>query len=664
MTETAAVSPSSASSQCNPTAEVNRSVLEQLKALPWKKSTAQVFREELPVDSPRRQWKVLQNHLPLSSLADRWDWLQDSATLPYLLDFLTERNQATDQPDAFPESTTSLLQMLNQQTPSGQRAKSKKTQAASNARWEKTLWGALAEEQSIPLVDVPAESIPGLAVRGLVLTRAWLRAGEKLSAELQLEMLWRLYEYACFTREYSEQPRHPEEPPLVALLVRAELRGLLGMLFEDLRGWKAEGKAARKACEVELDASTDTDGTPHTQMLPVLACWLASVHRQATVCRLGKRKFLGQKAERRWLGLLERCASLTIGKGQLALTDVSSAEWKTVLGAALLTVPNRKRLVWVRETARQLEIDLSLKSATSRPTSPRRSKKSKSVADESAASQTDWGYLACLRNNWYPGGDALAVSFLQPTISLDMRVLASSLFRGEWQTELQQDGQVIPLQEEWTALCWYSEPACDYLELRQEVGEVIVDRQLFLSRTDHFALLADSVKTSSPNSQLNLFWNLPITGNWTTRSRPEGREWLLKQKRLQVRLLPLALPQNRVHAADGSLLIRAGSLVLDQTGQHQLCMPLMLDWSPARRQAASDWSRLTITEERRRLSCREAFAARFRVGAHQWLFLRNLDYTGKPRAALGMHADAETILAEFPSTGIPERLLEVHYEED
>lgn len=335
-----------------------------------------------------------------------------------------------------------------------------------------------------------------------------------------------------------------------------------------------------------------------------------------------------------------------------------------VLGAALQTVPNRKRLVWVRETARQLELELSAKSATAKLASSGSSKKRKSVVDESAASQTDWGYLACLRNNWYPGGDALAASFLQPTISLDMRVLAAPLFKGEWQTELQRDGKRIPLHEGWTALCWYSEPACDYLELRQEIGEVIVDRQLFLSRTDHFALLADSVKTTTPNSQVNLCWNLPLAGNWASRSKPEGREWLLKQKRLQVRVLPLALPQNRVHAADGSLLIREGSLVLEQKGEHQLCMPLLLDWSPARRQSVSDWSRLTITEERRRLTSREAFAARFRVGAHQWLFLRNLDYTGKPRAVLGMHADAETILAEFPTTGTPERLLEVHYEEE
>lgn len=633
--------------------------LAAVAAIPWKKSLAKALRPLLESRAEKQVANLLRKQVTLLQDAGKGDWRWHAATLAQLLqrpEFQGTTPQGQPYGGEMPAPLVVLRKLLKLALkPSGTRKAQPGSEHKREERIERELRALLESLGNHQKETLPPGELALHGLCGMGLATVWGLTANRLSPALQLEVWQHLFEHAQIVRQLAELPRHPDEAPLPALFLRGEWCCLLGLLFEEVEGFRELYRLGRQAFAAELDACTDNDGTPHAEMLALLPDWITMFTRQARIAKLVDRKFLSGKNSRRWQDLLQRCASLTASDGQLVLTPTPPAEWARSLGCAVKDLPPGRERDWATHTLRIL-------GEAPRPgKTPRR--KREPIMAESAATQSDWAHLACLRNNWYPGADSLAVSHRQPAHPVDLTVLGTPLLRGIWRTELQVNNTIVPLADAWSALCWYSEPACDFLEIRLQCGDITIDRQLFLSRTDHIALLSDSVRTNDPGARIDLFWNLPLAGNWESVESKGERGLLLKQKRQHVRVVPLALPRDRVHRAAGQVQAREGSLVADLRGEQNLCLPLLLDWSPERRNAECDWTQLTVTQERRILSPGEAFATRARIGKHQWVYLRNLEYAEKPRAVLGLHADAETIIAEFPRTGLPERLVEVHYED-
>ncbi len=471
---------------------------------------------------------------------------------------------------------------------------------------------------------------------------------------LTAEQTVRLFERAAHARldvaTFRDLPESDQVPQLESLLVRGELPLLLSLATPQLTGSRQLFRDAVAGYASELDAVTDTDGTPHASLLPELPLWLDSFTRAASICGSTGERFLKKKDAERYDELLERVASLTTADGRLALDVDSVVIWPRVLQTALELRFGKKLPGWARQTLLALN-------------APVRGKAKSANDDLSAATQSGWGHLVSMRSNWYAGADVLAAAYDQPNVQLGLTTLGMRALSGAWETELFLDGEACPLSAEWQSLCWYSEPEGDFLEMRLQNENVTIDRQLYLSRNDHIALLTDSV-TTNVDAPVELRWKLPLAGHWKPARLQPGRALRLLREKREMRVIPLAIPTDAVERADGSLSTDGSTITTTLTGQQNLCLPLLIDWSPARQKKACDWNRLTVTQEREILNSRVAFAARCRVGNSQWLYLRNLEFGGMPRAVIGLHTDAETIIAEFPSTGVAERLVEVHYEDD
>jgi hypothetical protein len=107
-----------------------------------------------------------------------------------------------------------------------------------------------------------------------------------------------------------------------------------------------------------------------------------------------------------------------------------------------------------------------------------------------------------------------------------------------------------------------------------------------------------------------------------------------------------------VHAAAGRLHIKSAGLEWSQRANgNGLSYPLLLDWSPVRRDEPVQWRPLTVAENGRALPAWQAAAYRLRVGDHQWVYYHSLRPGETARTVLGLHTFHETVIGEFTSTG-------------
>ncbi|MBV11743.1 hypothetical protein [Rubinisphaera sp.] len=505
------------------------------------------------------------------------------------------------------------------------------------------------------LLVIPVTSWLDLKIADTVVEAGlFLCCSRELSSEQCLAFYQRLVAYHTLIEQTDGMIESDRLSSLDSLLLKAESRYLLGIALEHLAGTRSLRRNGLSSYAEELDALTDNDGTPHATLLSELPLWMASFQRGNLAGQWAEKNWLNRKTQDRWQDLLQRTASLTSSQGQLALANGTAQFWPGTLADSLLKLNEKKRPNWMRQT---------LQSIGSTSTTSSKSKRSKANEDLTAATQSDWGKLASLRCNWYPGSDHLTIAYGSSIPQIEFSTLGLPLLNGLWNTELKIEGQICELQSEWNSLCWYNDEAGDYIELRNETEHAIIDRQIFLSRNDQVALLSDSVTTKT-DATVQISWKLPLEKAWKGKQDTQTRSWKLRQQKRDVRLMPLAIPEDIVHRADGKLECTDEAITLEHTGRQNVCMPLWLDWSPTRRGKACDWSQLTITEAREVLPSPVAFAARCRVANSQWLFLRNLEFNGTPRAVMGLNTDAETVIAEVNSLAQAEKLVEVQYEEE
>jgi hypothetical protein len=242
---------------------------------------------------------------------------------------------------------------------------------------------------------------------------------------------------------------------------------------------------------------------------------------------------------------------------------------------------------------------------------------------------------------------------------LDLTALGRPLLSGEWDIGVEIDGRPIAYRSDWECVCWFSDDDADFLELHAapEPG-VTVERQLMLSRTEHFAVLADAV--SAPDGcRVDYRSRVPLVEGVESKADRLTREWMLKAGGVRARVFPLALPDDRIEGAPGSLAIADGCLELRQRGEGGLFAPLAIDWSPERRQSAADWRSLTVTEDGKVLPRSQAGAHRIRIGDHHLFIYRCLKSSGELRAVLGQHTLNETIIGLIDEDGDVDPILMV-----
>jgi hypothetical protein len=444
-----------------------------------------------------------------------------------------------------------------------------------------------------------------------------------------------------------------DDSPLPRVLA-AEIEWAAGILQGEHDDGSQRRSIARARLHEELEARTDTDGTPSSDLLPVAPEWFASIVRCLVWAKAGREPLWNEAMSERFNGLVRAFATMTGSDGRLCFS--SRVDVRPLLADAA------KRSGWkANSTVRRL-IDRLCGSegvprvpGKSESEPPRRPDKR-----DPPVVQSDWAKLAVARDRWRPDADLLAIVHTGVSPQIEFSTFGRPVFAGDWSLSIRIDGEPVVITPEWEAVSWFNDKDADYLELEwpNELG-VTVCRQVLLTRGDHQVMLADAVSTPKrPGSRIDVESSLPLAAGVTVETLRPLREMRLEAGGLPLRCLPVALPPNRIDQAPGACdEDEPGRLVLRQSGVGGVYAPLVLDSHPERRSAHVDWRSLTVTENHRRLGQAEASGHRLRIGSRQLLIYRGLDGSKATRAVLGHHHASESVIGRFTKTGDVEPLV-------
>ncbi len=487
-----------------------------------------------------------------------------------------------------------------------------------------------------------------------------LSAGELLIA---LELLWTVGErlpqrfwWPLWRNTLSDviagaqQTLAADAPPDERLVQTGEIPLLAGLVYRPLAFGQELIRKGQRVCTRELSSRTDTDGTPHGELLPRLPYWLAPLVRLTKWTQQAGQSLWDHDQQQLVSDLLEKSVALCRPDGKLALANGQAADALPLLRHAAdlcgwpAGSPSRACLKSLAEHA-----------AGKKPRSS-----GAAAISLMPSNQSDWARLAVLRSDWTATAATIALAHHASLPQIDLMIGGRSLLHGPWGLELRLGTSAIELADEWSCVCWESQPEADYAELQMVgPGKLRVERLVLLSREDQFLMLADSI-SGAPAGPLALRSRLPfaagVQGSWDPGSRA-GR---LQLESLQARVYPLALPDDTVHSTPHRCSFAQDSLTLEQQGEGQgLFAPLIFDFDPQRRRKVAGWRKLTVTEDGKRVTGDIAAAYRWKVGKAQWLVYRSLKPPKLPRAALGYHTGNGFAIGRFDTNGDVDPILMV-----
>lgn len=247
--------------------------------------------------------------------------------------------------------------------------------------------------------------------------------------------------------------------------------------------------------------------------------------------------------------------------------------------------------------------------------------------------------------------DQLDVDYSGP-IRLNLEVLECPLLDGFWEARVAIDEQAVEIEGKWECVCWNSNRHSDYLELQLTTGDLVLERQIFLSASDDFAMLATKVRGGT-GKRIDLLQRVEIAPDLRVNPDKATRELRVVGKAHKpqlARIFAVGLPQDKIDSTAGSFASVDGGLEWHQAGSGgALYAPLLIDWSPERRKLPADWRTLTVSEDGQALRLDQASGNRLRIGSHQVLLYHTMTAHETARSVLGYNTRFETLVGLFAS---------------
>ncbi len=442
-----------------------------------------------------------------------------------------------------------------------------------------------------------------------------------------------------------------------AAVLRGELPWLLGTLFRGLAGSAALRQAGAAFLKQEVISQTDSDGTPHAELVARLPLWLAPLIRVALFSEALDVTGLADEARDHLLSVIEMALPMCRADGSFALVN----------GLALRPVPMLAAAESLFSKGRQGTIANFLKQL-SKPVAKRRAP----AIETSVSNQSDWAMYAHLRSEWSPHADSITVAYHVPEPQIEILASGHPIVHGAWKLELEIGQTRLELADEWSCVCWHSDPDVDYMELQiAGPGKLRVERMVLLSRKDHFAILADSIHGVKPSLfgvnassattdpfPIRCRSTISLPSDVTAARAVDSSKVEIKGAGASANLYPLIASTGTSKAGPHEVTVTSHSISVLSKGNGQgLFSPLFIDWNPARLKKSADWVGLTVTEEAKVIGRDIAAGYRLKVAKEQWLIYRSLLATTNARALLGHHTRKETVVGTFDATGAVEPLL-------
>ena len=430
--------------------------------------------------------------------------------------------------------------------------------------------------------------------------------------------------------------------PLASQLLGGELPLTLAYLLPEIekcrRLWD-RGASHLSHGIVEL---LDGEGLPHGRHLSIVRLLLASWTRCELLGRAAGRKVLDAAGQEQYAWLVRQSLRLTREDGSSAWSADSTAGAFELFRAALD----------VAQDAISDDMAARILPAGTLPSPAAAGKPPESSI------HSEWSEAAVLQQDWSRGAARLLVSYHDGCVRTELQSQSQLRWSGIWDLRLTRDGQPLAFSGEWEEVCWVSDSDGDYLELQTELpGNGIVQRQIYLARSDNFLLLADAY-LGSTSGTIEYVSTLPLDAGQSFCAERDTHEGVLRDGRRWARLLPLALPEWRTAAVRGKLTRVGDALQLEQrVSGWRLFAPLFIDLDPQRLARQLTWRQLTVAERLVIQSHDVAVGYRVHVGDRNWLLYRSLAEKGN-RTVLGQNFSTTFVLARITG-GEAEKLIEI-----
>ncbi len=503
--------------------------------------------------------------------------------------------------------------------------------------------------------------VPPSAWELLMLTELLRQAGGSLSAKVGVP-LWRRVLMAANDWGTSAET---DSPSPHSGMSEGELPWVLGLLLAHVRGSETLRERGRSALHSLLEENTDTDGTLLAEKMEIAPMWLSPIVRAAEWAFAAEVPLWNESQTDRFSYLINRMAGCFAGDGHLPFDPPSGQHALPLLLTAARLAGGSKRewpLKFLWDVA-EAQPGLLTASGPQKHSAKLKTSRRRPVEVETdwLVQQSDWAHMACLRNHAGRDADVCVVTHHRSLPLLDLSILGNSVIQGAWELEVLLDQEPLELPDNWSCVCWHTDADGDYLELQHAVDENIrVERQVFLSRTEHLLMLADCI-SGVGDRVIDYTSRLPLAESAKFLRHETSRECQVQLPNAVMRTFPLALPDDLVQSTPGrwglSKDLNRPCLELHQTSKGGLYAPLVFEWTPARQNSYADWRTLTITEDGPKVGCEKAAGHRLRIGNQQLLIYRSLALNGELRTVLGHHTGHETIIGRFNKNGDVKPLL-------
>ena len=250
--------------------------------------------------------------------------------------------------------------------------------------------------------------------------------------------------------------------------------------------------------------------------------------------------------------------------------------------------------------------------------------------DDPASSISEWGEIGMLRSNWKKQSPRIAVTLHESQAAVSIgreRVWLTS----ELAPTIDLNGKPIQFDNSWEIVCWHSDDACDFLEMKcgtsDQSTQGTLYRHLLLGHQDQFVFMGDVFRHESAE-RIDYRLTLNVTDDIECQQEPENREiYLRSNNKLSAMVLPLNLnewqqpsdPMNQFSLQDQKLTYCLSTV---GTGIYS---GLWIDLNSRRCCKPRTWRKLAVAESLRIVEDDEAVAFRIATGKEQWLIYRSLN---------------------------------------
>lgn len=462
-------------------------------------------------------------------------------------------------------------------------------------------------------------------------------------------------------------------------VITGEIPWRSGILFSQVKGIKVYRGTGKQTLDQILERQIDANGVPPADWLPQLADSIAPFFRVWSLAERTGKECFSAAAKERCGKLLLRSVALCEAKGTHPFRAAEQHTLADLYRQLSRSVPPRRWPAEWKEAfalAKQLGVEVEKNSPHQRQVlrdSYVASIVKRHATAESLSAAFEEGNWAAMRDDWKAKSALLTVVYQQPWPMLSLHAQRHTWFEGAWEWDLTLDGKAFTSPDDWSCVCWTSDEDGDYLELQKKLTDDIhFERQILLTRDDHWLLLADSVSGLSgygdnPSPRIEYTMRLHLADGVQIAPSMTTRDISLKteSKSRGLTAYPLALPQERGQYSVGELIVDNRKLILRQVNTGDgLYAPLIFDLNPrSGKSLRRVWRSLTVSEDKKAVKSDVAAGHRLQLGKRQWLIYHSLKNSPAPRAVLGHHTQYETVIGRFGENGAVTPLVRIEQPE-